>query len=72
MVLCKKPIVASNDEVMAKLRADARANNVVLRELAEVRTHAVAQKKAALAELKVEPENIPIETREIAIAACSA
>jgi hypothetical protein len=69
MVLCKKPIVANNDEVMAKLRADARANNVVLRELAEVRTHAVAQKKASLAELKVEPESIPIETREIAFAA---
>jgi hypothetical protein len=69
MVLCKKPIVSGNDEVMAKLRADARANNVVLRELAEVRTHATAQKKSALAELRVEPEELRIESREIALAA---
>jgi hypothetical protein len=69
LVLCKRPVVPPNDAVMAKLRADARAAHVTLRELVEPRSLEAQEKKAALEELKVEPSELRHETRDIVIAA---
>jgi hypothetical protein len=69
LVLCKGPIVPPNDAVLAKLRADARAANVMLREIVEPRSLEAQEKKAALEELKVEPSDLRHETRDIVIAA---
>jgi hypothetical protein len=69
LVLCKRPIVPANDAVLAKLRADARAANVMLRDIVEPRSLEAQEKKAALEELKVEPSELRHETRDIVIAA---
>lgn len=69
LVLCKKPIVAANDAALDKLRADARAARVQLRELVEPRTRETQEKKAVLEELQVERSELRHETRDIVIAA---